>query len=51
MKSPGVLIELRRGKAINNIITLVLNGVISIDDLEGFSDELKENVKFMISIK
>lgn len=47
-KSPGVLIDMRRSTAINNIVNMVLDEVISLDDLEAFSDDLKEEVKFMV---
>ncbi len=46
-KSPGVIIDMRRSTAINNIVNLVLDEVISFDDLEEFSDDLKEAVKYI----
>lgn len=45
---PGVIIDMRRSTAINNIVNLVLNKVISLDDLENFSDDLKEAVKYIV---
>lgn len=47
-KSPGVIIDMRRSTAINNIVSLVLDEVISLDDLEEFSDSLKEAVKYIV---
>lgn len=47
-KSPGVLIDMRRSTAINNIVSLVLGEVIALDELEDFSDDLKEVVKFIV---
>jgi len=47
-KCPGVLIDMRRSTAVNNIINLVLDEVISLDDLEEFSDDLKEAVKYIV---
>lgn len=47
-KSPGVIIDMRRSTAINNIVNLVLDEVISLDDLEEFSNDLKEAVKYMV---
>lgn len=47
-KSPGVIIDMRRSTAINNIVKLVCDGAISLDDLEEFSDDLKEVVKFIV---
>ena len=43
-RNPGVRIEMNRTNFICNIITLINNDVISIEDLEDFSDELKETV-------
>lgn len=48
-KSVGVMIEMRRSLFIRNIAHLINDGVISFDDLEEFSDELKETVKFFMS--
>ena len=47
-KSPGVIIDMRRSTAINNIVNLVLDEVISLDDLKEFSDDLKEAVKDIV---
>lgn len=47
-KSPGVVIDMRRSNAINNIVSLVLAEVVSLDDLEEFSDDLKEAVKYIV---
>lgn len=47
-KSPGVIIDMRRSTAINNIICLVSDEVISLDDLEEFSDDLQEAVKYIV---
>ena len=46
-KSPGVIIDMRRSTAINNIVNLILDEVISLADLEDFSDDLKETVKYI----
>lgn len=47
-KCPGVLIDMRRSTAINNIVNLVLDEVISLDDLDEFSDDLQEVVKSIV---
>lgn len=44
-RNPGVQIEMARTNFIYNIIALINNDVISMKDLEDFSDELKETVK------
>ena len=47
-KCPGVLIEMRRSTAINNIVCMVLDEVISIEDLDEFSDDLKATVQHIV---
>lgn len=47
-KSPGVIIDIRRSTAINNIVNLVLDDAISMDDLEEFSVDLQETVKLIV---
>lgn len=48
-KNPGVLIELRRSTAIWDIAIYVGNKVITIDELEGFSEDLIDAVKLILS--
>ena len=43
-RSPGVQLRLTRTDMVWNIIALINNEVISLDDLEEFSDTLKETV-------
>ncbi len=47
-KHPGVILELRKGNMIFDIVALIHSGVITIADLEDFSDELKESVDFLL---
>lgn len=47
-KHPGVLLELSKGNMIFDIVALINSGVITVDDLDGFSDELKESVNFLL---
>lgn len=47
--SEVVIIELNKGEAIWDIAILVKKKVITIDDLEGFSEELIEAVKLILS--
>ena len=46
-KNPGVLIEESKGNMLFDLIRLMHEGVINFNDLEDFSDELKEMVRFM----
>ena len=48
-KHPGVIIEMSKGNMIFNIVALINNGVITIADLEGFSDELKESIAWFMN--
>lgn len=48
-RHPGVLIELRKCNMIYDIVSLINLGMITKDDLDGFSDDLKEKVDFIIS--
>ncbi len=43
-RSPGVQLQMTRTNFIYNIISLINDGVITVGDLEDFSDELKETV-------
>lgn len=47
-KHPGVMLELRKGNMMFDIVALINGGVITTADLEGFSDELKESVDFLL---
>ena len=47
-KHPGVMLELSKGNMIFDIVALINSGVITTADLEGFSDELKESVDFLL---
>lgn len=44
-RNPGVQLQMTRTSFIYNIISLINKDVISMKDLEDFSDELKETVK------
>ena len=47
-RNPGVQLQMTRTNFIYNIIALINNDVIGIEDLEDFSDELKETVKALL---
>lgn len=48
-KHPGVMIELRKSDAIWDIAMFVNKKVIIMDDLEGFSEDLIDAVKLILS--
>ena len=43
-RNTGVLIEMRRSELLTDLCRLVNEGAISYDDLDGFSEELREDV-------
>ncbi len=50
-KRTGVQLEMSRSKLIMNIVSLIVDKVISFEDLEEFSDELQETIKQILSIR
>ncbi len=50
-KCQGVLVEMRKSSAVFDIANMIIDDVIKMDDLDEFSDELKENIKFILGIK
>ena len=47
-KKTGVRAEMSRSNLIYNIISLMNEGAIRLEDLEEFSDQLKETVRFIV---
>jgi len=47
-KTPGVSIELRKSTMIWDLVALINDGVITIEDLEEFSDDIKDAVNFIL---
>ncbi len=48
-KKPGVRLELRKGDVYWNIAKLIHDGAIAFDDLDDFSDDLKDVVNLILS--
>ena len=48
-KHPDVLMELRKSSAICDIAFFVREGVITMDELDGFSEDLIDAVKLILS--
>ena len=48
-KHPGVMIELRKSDALWDIAMFVNKKVITMNDLEGFSEDLIDAVKVILS--
>lgn len=47
-KSPGVIIEMKRSSAIWDIAAFVGHGIITMDELDGFSEDLIDAVKLIL---
>lgn len=47
-KSPGVILKMSKSEAIWNIVYMIRLKVIVLEDLEDFSDNLKEAVVLML---
>ena len=45
-KSVGVAADMRRSQMYSNLISLLINEIIREDDLDGFSEELAETIKY-----
>ena len=50
-KKTGVVATMSRSKMIFNIVNLVYDGAISMDDLEEFSDDVKESVRMLLRME
>ena len=48
-KKPGVLIEVRKSSMIWDIVRLIHDEVVTVKDLEGFSNELVEAVELILN--
>lgn len=47
-KGPGVILETKRSSMVTNIIFLLEDKVICMNDLNDFSDTLKETIRAFI---
>ena len=48
-KRTGVIAQISRSKMLYEILELLEDGAITLDDLDGFSDELKEVIQHHMS--
>ena len=48
-RNPGVLIEPHKQDVPYDLVRLINLGVITVDDLEGFSEDLKGAVNYLVS--
>ncbi len=48
--NPGVVIEMSRSLLIENLVSLIKHKVITFDELNDFSEEIKESIKMRINL-
>lgn len=48
-KRVGVVAEMRRSRMFFNLVSLINDGAITEKDLDGFSEELVEAVKYLVA--
>ena len=46
-RKTGVVVDMRRSMMMQNILQLLGEGAITLDDLDGFSEDLREAVGFI----
>ena len=46
-KDTGVIIDMRRSRMVLNMLNLLNEGAITMEDLEDFSEELKDHIRFI----
>ena len=47
-RSVGVVADMRRSQMYSNLLSLLVNEIIQEDDLNGFSEELSETIKYAV---
>ena len=47
-KAPGVILSVSKSDMLIDLVRLVQDGVISLEDLSDFSEDVQERVKFMV---
>lgn len=48
--SPGVIIEMSRSLLVENLISLIKHNVITLDELNDFSEEIKESIQMWLNL-
>lgn len=47
-RRPGVSMEMQKQYLLYSLSSLIVDGAITLDDLDGFSEELKDGVKYLV---
>ena len=48
--NPGVIIEMSRSLLVENLISLIKHNVITLDELNYFSEETKESIQMWLNL-
>jgi hypothetical protein len=48
--SPGVILEMSRSLLVENLISLIKHNVITLDELNDFSEETKESIQIWLNL-
>ena len=48
--NPGVIIEMSRSLLVENLISLIKHNVITLDELNDFSEEIKESIQMWLNL-
>lgn len=48
--NPGVIIEMSRSLLVENLISLIKHNVITLDELNDFSEETKESIQMWLNL-
>ncbi len=48
--NPGVIIEMSRSLLVENLISLIKHNVITLDELNDFSEETKESIQMLLNL-
>lgn len=48
-KHSGVIMQMRKSEMLYDIVILIRDGVINVQDLEDFSEELKQQVQIILN--
>ena len=48
--NPGVIIEMSRSLLVENLISLIKHNVITLDELNDFSEEAKESIQMWLNL-
>lgn len=49
-RDTGVIVEMSRSQLLGNILSLIQEGAITMEDLDEFSDQLKESITCFLNV-